>query len=64
MLRAVLMLATISFLVLGALFSYQHWAGRKSLLWIGLFLFMIMIGDHYISKRVMLKQNADSNDGD
>jgi hypothetical protein len=56
-LRAVLMLATIFFLLFGALSSYQHWAGSKTLLWIGLLLFMIMVGDHYRSKRIGEKQS-------
>jgi hypothetical protein len=63
-LRAILMLATICFLVFGALFSYQHWAGSKNLLWIGLLLFMIMVGDHYLSKRILLKRKEDLSDGD
>lgn len=59
-LRAILMLATISLLALGALFSYQNWSGSKNLLWIGLLLFMIMVGDHYISKRIRLKRDGRS----
>ncbi|MCF0057410.1 hypothetical protein [Dyadobacter sp. CY356] len=63
-LRAVLMLATISVLSLGALFSYQHWTGSKNLLWIGLLLFMIMVGDHYLSKRILLKRKEDLSERD
>lgn len=59
-LRAVLMLTTISLLALGALFSYQNWAGSKNLLWIGLLLFMIMVGDHYVSKRIRVRRDGQS----
>ncbi|GLU54258.1 hypothetical protein Dfri01_37190 [Dyadobacter frigoris] len=59
-LRAVLMLTTISLLALGALFSYKNWAGSKNLLWVGLLLFIIMIGDHYINKRVRLRRDSQS----
>ncbi|MCF2446375.1 hypothetical protein L0657_20620 [Dyadobacter sp. CY345] len=55
-LRAALLLTTISSLALGVLFSYQHWAGSNNLLWIGLSLFMIMVGDHYLSKRILFKR--------
>jgi hypothetical protein len=59
-LRAVLMLATIFFLLFGALSSYQHWAGSKTFLWIGLLLFMIMVGDHYRTKRILIKREKQS----
>lgn len=63
-LRAMLMLATISLLVMGALFSYQHWAGSKRLLLIGLLLFIIMVGDHYLAKGSFLKRKSDLGDKD
>lgn len=59
-LRAILMLATICLLALGAIFSNQNWAGSKNLLWIGLLLFMIMVGDHYISKRNRIRHDGQS----
>jgi hypothetical protein len=59
-LRAILMLTTISLLALGALFSYQNWVGSKNLLWGGLLLFMIMVGDHYISKKNRLRRGKQS----
>jgi len=59
-LRAILMLTTVCLLALGALFSYQNWAGSKNLLWIGLALCIIIIGDHYISKRIRLRRASQS----
>ena len=59
-LRALLMLATICLLMLGALFSFQHWSGSKNWLWTGLLLFILMIVDHFISKRILSRQKADS----
>ena len=59
-LRAILMLTTVSLLALGALFSYQNWVGSKNLLWIGLILFMVMICDHYITKRIRLKRDIQN----
>jgi 4-hydroxybenzoate polyprenyltransferase len=63
-LRAILMLTTISLLLIGALFSYQHWEGGKNLLWIGLLLFIVMVGDHYISKKAIVKENTNSENND
>jgi hypothetical protein len=54
------MLTTISLLLIGALFSYQRWEGGKNLLWIGLLLFIVMVGDHYISKKGIVKRNTNS----
>ena len=63
-LRAILMLISISSLALGVLFSYQHWDGSDNLLWIGLLLFMIMVGDHYFNKRVHIRRKEDLSDRD
>lgn len=59
-LRAVLMLVTIFLLLIGALSSYQNWSQSKNIMGIGLMLFMVMIADHYISKRILAKREKDS----
>ncbi|MDQ6482543.1 hypothetical protein [Dyadobacter sp. LHD-138] len=59
-LRAVLMLVTIFLLLIGALSSYQNWSHSKNIMGIGLMLFMVMIADHYISKRILAKREKDS----
>ncbi|WP_229216524.1 hypothetical protein [Dyadobacter sp. 3J3] len=63
-LKVILMLATTGLLVMGALFSYQHWAGSKRLLLAGLLFFMIMVVDYYLGKRSFLKLKRDSRDQD
>jgi membrane protein implicated in regulation of membrane protease activity len=63
-LRAVLMLTTIFLLALGALFSYQNWAGSKNLLWAGLLFFIVMIGDHYIGKRIRHRRESQTPKND
>ncbi|WP_254413380.1 hypothetical protein [Dyadobacter diqingensis] len=62
-LRAVLMLVTISLLLLGALSSYQNWSDSKNILGVGLMLFIVMVADHYISKRMLAKRQKDSEAG-